>query len=105
MSNKYYNDYKRKKNESKIFPIEEKENSVVINGPVTINNEVTNEVNTVINTVVENKVVTVYCNVRKAPNGEIQTTYQAGTEVKVVDEVDGWSKLDNGLFIRSDLLK
>ena len=105
MANRYYNDYKTKKDESKIFPTEEKENNVVINGSVTINNGATNEVNTVINTIVENKTVTVYCNVRKAPNGEIQTTYKADTEVKVVEEVDGWSKLDNGLFIRSDLLK
>jgi hypothetical protein len=58
----------------------------------------------------ENKVETVekrvlyYCNVRKAPNGEIAKTYQSGTIVKVVKEVEGWSLLDEGLYIRSDLL-
>ena len=106
MAKNYYNDYKSKnKEESKIFtPITRSEdtNTVVINGPVTINNETNNEVN-IVN--IQEKEVTVYCNVRKAPNGEIQTTYQSGTKVKVVEEVEGWSKLDNGLFIRSDLLK
>lgn len=50
------------------------------------------------------KRVLYYCNVRKAPNGEIAKTYQAGTIVKVVKEVEGWSLLDEGLYIRSDLL-
>lgn len=110
---KRYNNYKfneKEKFESRIFPVEDnKENNIVINSPVTINNEITNEVNSennmITNTTIQNKIVTVYCNVRKAPNGEIQTTYQAGTEVKVVEEIDDWSKLNNGLFIRSDLLK
>ena len=52
---------------------------------------------------VEKKVL-YYCNVRKAPNGEIAKTYQAGTVVKVVKEVEGWSLLDEDLYIRSDLL-
>lgn len=58
----------------------------------------------------ENKVESVekrvlyYCNVRKTPNGEIAKTYQAGMIVKVVKEVEGWSLLDEGLYIRSDLL-
>lgn len=58
----------------------------------------------------EDKVETVekrvlyYCNVRKTPNGEIAKTYRAGTIVKVVKEVEGWSLLDEGLYIRSDLL-
>lgn len=50
------------------------------------------------------KRVLYYCNVRKTPNGEIAKTYQAGTIVKVVKEVDGWSLLDEELYIRSDLL-
>lgn len=52
---------------------------------------------------VEKKVL-YYCNVRKVPNGEIAKTYQAGTVVKVVKEVEGWSLLNEGLYIRSDLL-
>ena len=43
-------------------------------------------------------------NVRVAPNGKIVKVLVQGTKVKVKEEKDGWSLLDDGNYIMSSLL-
>ena len=43
-------------------------------------------------------------NVRVAPNGKIVKVLIQGTKVKVKEEKDGWSLLDDGNYIMSSLL-
>lgn len=82
--------YKNENLESDIVPME-KENQV----PAPVPAQPTEK----------KKRTKVRVNVRVSPNGEIATIYEADTKVKVKKEENGWSELDNGLFIRSDLLR
>lgn len=96
MAKRYYKE-DNQEFESKIFPKEE---------------TITEEIKPIIEKVEEpvlpakkNYKTKTKVNVRRAPTGEIIHVYEPGTKVVVEKEENGWSKLDNGLYIRSDLLR
>lgn len=46
-----------------------------------------------------------YLNNRKAPDGEILKVLKQNTKVRVVEEKDGWARLEDGTYVMSQYLK
>lgn len=51
------------------------------------------------------KKTTCYLNNRKKPDGEILKVFEPNTKVKVVEDKDGWSRLEDETYVMSKYLK
>lgn len=54
--------------------------------------------------VIEKTVNCALLNVRKEPDGEVLNIVSKGAVLKIVEEVDKWSKLEDGTYVMSRFL-